>query len=232
MTWFSAAAGLNGNSETVAEPPDLCLGVIILAAGRSRRMGRPKLLLPWGQTSILGHLIGQWRTTGARQIAVVVAAEDQLIGNELDRLSLSRENRILNPEPERGMFSSIICAAQWAGWSDCLTHWVIVLGDQPHLRQETLGKLVDFASKHPGEICQPSFKQRLRHPVVLPKPAFLDLTATQASTLKEFLAHYETMNCPSEDPGLDLDIDQPADYAHSLALAGLSIPDHGSTGVK
>ena len=41
------------------------VGVVILAAGRSARMGRPKLLLPWGETSVLGHLIKQWQALGA-----------------------------------------------------------------------------------------------------------------------------------------------------------------------
>ena len=56
------------------------VGVVILAAGRSARMGRPKLLLPWGETSVLGHLIKQWQALGARQIAVVCAPGDQAIG--------------------------------------------------------------------------------------------------------------------------------------------------------
>ena len=54
----------------------VALGVVFLGAGASARMGRPKLLLPWGGTSILGHLIGQWRALAAEQIAVVGAARD------------------------------------------------------------------------------------------------------------------------------------------------------------
>ncbi len=91
------------------------VGVIILAAGRSARMGRPKLLLPWGGTSVLGHLIRQWRALDAKQIAVVCARDDGAMQAELDRLGFAEENRICNPAPERGMFSSIQCAAQWPG---------------------------------------------------------------------------------------------------------------------
>ncbi len=47
-------------------------GVIILGAGASSRMGTPKLLLPWRDTTIIGHLISQWRELGAAQIAVVL----------------------------------------------------------------------------------------------------------------------------------------------------------------
>src|ERR1017187_6201831 len=83
------------------------VGVVILGAGRSARMGKPKLLLPWGGTSVLGHLIEQWQALGARQIAIVCAARDQTMQMELDRLSFAKVNRICNPAPEGGMFSSI-----------------------------------------------------------------------------------------------------------------------------
>src|SRR2546428_14120211 len=89
------------------------LAAVLLAAGRSSRMGRPKLLLPWGGTSVLGHLIDQWQVLKAEQIAVVCAADDLLIQAELDRLGFSANDRVLNAAAERGMFSSIRCAAQW-----------------------------------------------------------------------------------------------------------------------
>ena len=100
----------------------LAVGVIILAAGRSQRMGRPKMLLPWGETSVLGHLISQWQALGARQVAVVGALDDSGIASELDRLGFPSQRRIFNPSPEDGMFSSIQCAAQWTGWEPMLTH--------------------------------------------------------------------------------------------------------------
>jgi len=54
----------------------LDFGVLILAAGASSRMGQPKLLLPWHGTSVLGHLIGQWKDLRAGQIAAVSATGD------------------------------------------------------------------------------------------------------------------------------------------------------------
>src|SRR5262245_36520347 len=92
------------------------VGVIILAAGRSRRMGEPKLLLPWDDTSVLGHLLRLWKQLGAHQIAVVMATDDPAIAPELDRLGFPTSNRVYNPAADRGMFSSIQCAAAWHGW--------------------------------------------------------------------------------------------------------------------
>jgi molybdenum cofactor cytidylyltransferase len=200
-------------------------GVAILAAGKSSRMGRPKLLLPWGETTILGHLIGQWEKLDAKQIAVVCAVDTQAIQAVLDCLSFPEENMIRNPAPDRGMFSSIRCAATWAGWKPELTHWIITLGDQPHLRPETMRILLDFGTSHPGKICQPLRQGHRRHPVLLPRNVFLKLSSTTARDLKEFLQSMsaDLAGWESDDAGLDFDIDEPADYKRALRFAATSI---------
>lgn len=200
--------------------PARCLGVIILAAGSSSRMGRPKLLLPWGKTSVLGQQIQSWQELSARQVAVVCAGGDELMRTELDRLNFPASNRIQNPQPERGMFGSIRCAAQWPGWFAGLTHWAITLGDQPHLRLETLRALLQFSATQPARVCQPRRLDHLRHPVILPKEIFRQLAQTSAPTLKEFLKTIsgEIAACDLDDAGLDLDMDTPADYERAVAL--------------
>ena len=205
-------------SGSAATAPPSPLGVVVLAAGRSRRFGRQKMLLPWRGTSILGFTIGLWRSLAAEQIAVVCAAGDQAIASELDRLAFPAGHRILNPGPEDGMFSSVQCAARWSGWRKGLGQWVIVLGDQPHLRPESLRSLVAFAAGRAGEVCQPARQGRPRHPVLLPARAFTALAQSKAPTLSEFLSHWPRAFCDVDDPGLDLDIDTPADYEAVLAL--------------
>jgi len=139
---------------------------VLLAAGASRRMGRPKLLLPWGKTSVLGHLLQQWNELRASQIAVVHAPDAKPLAAEMDRLGFPAGNRIVNPAPENGMFSSIQCAANWQGWKPELTQWVITLGDQPHLKPATLQTLLEFGARNPEKICQPMRGERRKHPVI------------------------------------------------------------------
>ena len=146
--------------------------VAILAAGRSSRMGQPKMLLAWQDTTVVGHLIATWIGLGAKQVAVVRAADDGAMEVELDRLGVSRQDHIINHRAQEGMFSSVLCAARWEGWSELATHFVIALGDQPHLRRETLRALMDFAKAHPDKICQPGSGGRGLHPVVLPRKHF------------------------------------------------------------
>lgn len=190
------------------------LGVVILGAGASSRMGRPKLLLPWRDTTVIGEILRQWRKLGAGQITVVHRPNDAPLAAELDRLDFPAGDRVENPQPERGMFSSIVCAANWPGWRKEIASWAVVLGDQPHLRSETLRQLLAFHFAQPGAICQPEFDGHTRHPVILPCAAFAELKHTQAATLKDFLklVPLPRVQCSMNDTGLSLDMDTPEDY--------------------
>jgi molybdenum cofactor cytidylyltransferase len=200
----------------------LAWGTILLAAGASSRMGQPKLLLRWGSTSVLGHHLEVWRQLGADQVAVVCAPGHHPVHDELDRLGFPTEDRIVNPLPDRGMFTSIQCAARWPGWKKRMTHWALVLGDQPHVRMEALRTLLEFSAGQPQRVVQPSHRGRPRHPVILPKSAFQRLALSRAENLRHFLETLEggVSLCEIEEPALDLDLDTPADYERALREFG------------
>lgn len=190
------------------------LGAVILGAGASSRMGRPKLLLPWHERTVIAQIIGQWRQLGAKQITVVHRPGDKVLLRELDLLNVASEDRIVNPEPARGMFSSIQCAANWNGWRPDIAVWSIILGDQPQLCLKTLHAILVFSRRHPDAICQPEYDGHGRHPVLLPRSAFEDLKSSPAKNLKEFLKcnSRQLVKCPMDDPTLPLDMDTPEDY--------------------
>ena len=211
------------NLKLKTAPP---LGVVILGAGASSRMGRPKLLLPWGDTTVIGQIIRQWRELGAAQIAVVHRPDDEPLveaskremlkgnaKNTLQRFNAST-HFIVNPQPEHGMFSSIRCAARWRGWRREISSRAIVLGDQPHLQRNTLRALWEQAGRNPDAICQPVFNGRTGHPVILPRGVFEELKHSRAKTLKDFLKPFyrRCVQCPVADTGLLLDLDRPEDY--------------------
>lgn len=196
--------------------------LVLLAAGASSRMGRPKLLLPWVGTTVLSHLLGLWRELGASQIAVVIAPDNGPLAAELARAGVLRRDCIANPNPERGMMSSIRCAAAWPDWRSEITHFLLTLGDQPHVQISTLRGLLEFATAHPGQVCQPARAGRPRHPVLIPREIFLQLPTTPAENLKQFLLGIPDRRATfeSEDCGLDFDLDEPADYERALRLCG------------
>ena len=193
---------------------DFVFGVVLLGAGASSRMGRPKLLLPWKDTTVIGQIIWQWRELGASQIAVVHHPNDTALFAELDRMDFPAQDRIENPLPERGMFSSVICAANWPGWRKEISSWAIALGDQPHLRTDTLRALLEFHAANADAICQQEYDGHARHPVILPRAAVEELSRTRAETLKDFLKHAacQSVRFLTSDTGMALDMDTPEDY--------------------
>ncbi len=199
------------------------LAAVILAAGQSTRMGRPKLLLPWGGNSVLAHHLQTWKSLGARQIAVVCRPDDSALALELDRLRLHQDQRIPNPSASEGMFSSILAATRWDGWAGSISHWAVVLGDQPQVRLETLKALLSACATNPTQPHQPSRNREPRHPVILPGSSFraLAIAGDSVATFKEFLSSQSPVLVELDDPGLDLDIDTPADYRRALDTAGL-----------
>src|SRR4051794_13469397 len=117
----------------MAEQGNLRVGVVILGAGASSRMGQPKLVLPWAGKTVIAHMIDLWRSLSAAQIAVVISRGSSALVQELDRSGLESNNRIVNEKPALGMFSSVQGAARWPHWAPDLTHVVLTLGDQPQI---------------------------------------------------------------------------------------------------
>jgi CTP:molybdopterin cytidylyltransferase MocA len=161
--------------------------------------------------------VNVWRSLSVEQIAVVHAAKDAPVWLELNRLGVTPAYRIANPDPDGGMFGSIRCAAGWSSWQQGLTHFVLALGDQPHLPAGLLRKLLQFATSEPASICQPAHLGRPRHPIVFPGDKFRQLADSPLGTLRDFL----TFNADSvrtiefHEAGLDLDLDTPEDYENA-----------------
>jgi molybdenum cofactor cytidylyltransferase len=178
-------------------------------------MGACKLLLPWGNKTILVHILDQWRTLGVAQIAPVIDASNQLLKTALVDARFSSDEWVENPCPERGMFSSLQEASRWTGWRSGLSQWIITLGDQPHIQISTLQLLLETARQNPGHIYQPVFNGRAAHPIILPPEEFLAIAKSDAPDLRAFLCKHENLRLRVvvNDAGVTGDLDTPADYA-------------------
>jgi len=190
-------------------------GVVILAAGASTRMGTCKLLLPWDGKTVLTHLLDQWRIAGAAQIAPVIDPSNQPLRKALAHAGFSPSDWIENKSPQLGMFSSLQEASRWTGWLSTLTHWIISLGDQPHIETSTLCVLLNAARENPTRICQPALNGETAHPIILPGSNFRELAQNDIPDLRTYIRTREALRLrvAVEDAGVSRDLDTPEDYA-------------------
>jgi molybdenum cofactor cytidylyltransferase len=200
--------------DRVLNEAPFAFGVVILAAGASTRMGTCKLLLPWGEKTILTHLLDQWRSTGAAQIAPVIDPSNQPLRKALAHAGFSPSDWIENESPQLGMFSSLQEASRWTGWLSTLTHWIISLGDQPHIETSTLYVLLNAARENPTRICQPALNGETAHPIILPGSNFRELAQNDVPDLRTYIRRQEPfrLRVPVEDAGVSGDLDTPEDY--------------------
>jgi len=147
-------------------------------------------------------------------MALVCRRADRPLAAEWRRLGFPPRHRIVNPETGTGHVQLDCLRGRMERVGGGLTAWVIALGDQPHLRMATLRALLAFSKKTSAAVCQPAFGGHRRHPVILPRDAFLELRRSGARTLKEFLRQTAVplLECPAKDCGLSFDLDFPEDY--------------------
>lgn len=201
-----------------------CVCAVILAAGFSTRMKAFKPLLPFGRTSVLGHVVASWKAAGVADILVVAGHNAALVARECDRLGTAFA---VNPHPEDGMFSSVRTgllagAGRYpgAGWFG--VHPV----DIPLVRPSTLASLVAAAAEPGVELLVPVHGTdgcvRQGHPPLLSRALAADVCAWRGDGgLRAALEGVRRGTVLVDDPFLDSDMDEPGDYERALAfLAG------------
>ncbi len=176
---------------------------IILAAGASRRMGSPKALLPWGEVTFVQHLCRLIDDLHPAVKAVVTRAElasQLVVGWPL----------WLNPDPERGMLSSLQTALAQVP-EDC--PWLMVtLVDQPAISPQTFLAMVAQAGASGWS--SPVHQGRRGHPVIIGRDCFSALrSAAPDGNPRDVLGQFARRLVEVDDPGIALDFDTPEEWA-------------------
>jgi molybdenum cofactor cytidylyltransferase len=193
--------------------PDIT--AIVLAAGESRRMGQPKMLLPWGESTLLGRVISTFEAAGLEEILVVTGGARKQVEAMLAGLTTQSQVRsIFNPEYAHGeMLSSIQTGlgALRTGTRAAL----ISLGDQPQVREDVIRRICEVFDQTQVNLVVPSFQNRRGHPWLVAQPLWADIRALpNPATPRQFLqAHSDEITyLPVDDDSILRDIDTPEDY--------------------
>ena len=188
---------------------------IVTAAGSAERFGGRKLLTPIDGEPLLDRTIGSLLDGGVDEIIVVVPKGSTELERDVNSFLDARVRPMENPDPSRGMFSSIQeGAAEVDG--DAM---VIMPGDMPFVRPETVATLL-AAYARKAAIVSPRFNGKRGHPVVLPASLRDEIRAADPHvTLHEIIKKHqnERMDVDVEDRGVVRDVDRPEDLVEAPA---------------
>ncbi len=135
---------------------------MILAAGESTRMGKPKLLLPLGNKTIIETIIDKVTPSKADKILVVLGSGWKKIERKIKKFSL---RTTVNPNFKKGMLSSV----QWGfkALPKNARAVLVLLGDQPAVSTTIINQIIDAYQATNKGIVLPVYKKERGHPVLI-----------------------------------------------------------------
>ena len=186
----------------------MILAGIVPAAGLSRRMGREKILLPFGGATVLETILTSLEAAGARE-RVAVLRPDLPEAAELARRSGARV--VFNQRPEEEMLLSIRLGLEsLSGQADAVFVWP---ADHPAVSRATLELLAGRAD--PARALVPTHEGRRGHPALLGRDLLPEVAsiAPQEGLRSLWRSKPECLvEVPVDDPGVLQNIDTPEDY--------------------
>ena len=200
---------------------------ILPAAGHSRRIGRPKLLLPLADgRALIDHVLMAWRGSSVDGIVVVMRRDDA----PLAKRCAGPRTAIVQPDVDPpDMKSSIAAGIQYLLESRppaADDAWLVAPADMPLLSAQAIDAVIaayrqqlaarDTAHANlPLQIVVPHHAGRRGHPVLLPWSIAAEVTALGPDEgLKQLIARHPLLVIDVADAGILTDVDTAEDYAH------------------
>ena len=187
------------------------IAAVVLAAGLSRRMGRPKMTLPWGETTVIGQVVQVLDQAGVNEIVVVTGGARQQVEAALSGLPV---HVLFNPRfAEDEMLFSLKTGLSGLGAE--FEAALVVLGDQPQVQPQVVRKILETYQQTGASLIIPSYQMHRGHPWLLARslwPSILDLQSD--GTMRDFInQHAERISYLNvETPSVLRDLDTPEDY--------------------
>ncbi len=201
------------------------LSAIILAAGLSSRMGRPKMILPWGEMTIIETVMQVLCEGGLDEIVVVTGGWKEEVETSINRFSrtceMDKEGRakckiitVHNPNYTNGeMITSLNCGLRSV--SHASKGAMIALGDNPQIQSVTVRMLREKFLQDEPSILQPVFNGQPGHPWIIHHRLWEDLLSQNLPyTLRDFQRDHqaEMKQILCSTPTITQDVDTPEEY--------------------
>ena len=196
---------------------------IIIAAGRSSRMGTSKALLPHTdpRTTFVRYLINAFRAGGAGRCLVIGRFGDTEL---IDEVVASGGEFVPNPDAEAGQLSSLLAVLAYAAADVQVSGILLAPVDVPLIRAATVRQLIELAPESPSEILRATFAGDHGHPVLFKRTVFAELRSADPNIGARAVVRADpdrVLDVAVDDPGVTVDVDTPADYER---LFGRPVP--------
>jgi molybdenum cofactor cytidylyltransferase len=183
---------------------------IVLAAGKSERMGRPKALLSLHGRTFLENILAAIAGSSISRTVVVTGHHHEEI-----RQRLPLQNIVYNPDYEKGMITSFQAGIR--ALPPEVDAAMLFLVDHPMVESRTIDALI--VSLKPGHISLPVFQGRRGHPVLFSASVLEEIIALPMDQGANIVVRKDPrriIEVPLNTPGIIIDIDTPEDYARLL----------------
>lgn len=183
---------------------------VVLAAGESRRMGRPKLLLPYGKETIIETVVRAVVGSSVDGTLVVLGAGRRGIEEKLRRFPVVMA---VNREYRKGMFSSVLCGL--GQLPQTARAAVLVLADQPGIPSKVIDSLIESFHREKKGLVIPVFRGKRGHPLLLDLKYRREVEGLSADVgLRGLLQKHpeDVREVRVSSPEILRDIDSPEDY--------------------
>ena len=197
------------------------ISAVMLAAGKSARMGEPKQLLRLNGRTVLEQTLENVRASGVDEVVLVLGASAEKIRGELRGELFDGLKVAVNQNYAQGMASSLRVGLATA--SPQMDAALVVLADQPFVRPETMQQIIKRYRRSDAEIVIPFYEGKRGNPVLLDRSVFPDAMALEGdigfrALFGKHTAGIVEMNVADE--GVLLDIDSREDYERLRSREG------------
>jgi molybdenum cofactor cytidylyltransferase len=176
-------------------------------------MGQPKMLLPWGETTVLGKVITTFHAAGIQDVVVITGGARE----QVEKTIGDSAHTIFNEDYKSGEMLSSIQTGLTAMQPE--TEAVLIgLGDQPQIEEETVRLVLQEYERSGAAIIVPSYQLHRGHPWLAAREHWKTILNMQApDSLREFLNQFRNniRYVEVDTPTILQDLDTPEDYSKS-----------------
>ena len=185
---------------------------VVLAAGRSRRLGQPKQILPYRDSTVLGETLRMARRCGFDQLIVTLGGSAEEVRREV---SLDGAEAVVVDDPASGCAASLRVAVERV--DPASAGIVLLLGDQPGVTEVTVRRLIEAGAGESMAVCR--YDDGVGHPFWLARGVFGELTGLHGDKGVWKLidsGRFDVLEVPVDGP-VPLDVDTWDDYERLIA---------------